>query len=175
MSITAYRNQSPTVHTSCFIHDFAHVIGNVTLEKDVSVWPMTVIRGDVNSIYIGAKTNIQDGSILHVTHKNKENPNGYPLQIGCSVTLGHRVILHGCTVGNYCLIGMASTIMDGATIEDHVLVGAGSIVPPGKLLKSGYLYLGTPVKQLRPITTTEKEMLSYSADHYVKLKNDYQI
>lgn len=134
---------------------------------------LVVIRGDVNSVSIGARTNIQDGSVLHVTHKSSYNPDGNPLVIGEDVTVGHKVMLHGCTIGNRVLVGMGSIVLDGATIEDDVMIGAGSLVPQNKRLESGYLYLGSPVKQIRPLKDTELEGLRYSANNYVKWKDEY--
>jgi carbonic anhydrase/acetyltransferase-like protein (isoleucine patch superfamily) len=132
-----------------------------------------VVRGDVNQISIGARTNIQDGSVLHVNHAGEYNPQGNPLVIGHDVTIGHRVVLHGCTIEDECLIGINSVVMDGAIIREQVLVGANSLVPPGKELASGYLYVGSPVKQIRALTATEKAFFKYSAQHYVALKDNY--
>jgi carbonic anhydrase/acetyltransferase-like protein (isoleucine patch superfamily) len=134
---------------------------------------MTVVRGDVHSITIGKGTNIQDVSILHVTHDGKFSPGGFPLVVGDYVTVGHRVILHACTVGNYCLIGMAATIMDGAVLGDKLIIGAGSLVPTGKELEGGYLYVGSPVKRVRELNDKELEFLEFSANHYVKLKDQH--
>jgi carbonic anhydrase/acetyltransferase-like protein (isoleucine patch superfamily) len=135
---------------------------------------MAVIRGDVNYIRIGRRTSIQDGSVLHVTHRHETLPEGHPLLIGDEVTVGHNVTLHGCTIGHRCLIGMGSTVLDGAILEEDVLLGAGSLVPPGKRLEGGYLWIGAPVKRARPLTETEREWLGYSSAHYVRLKNSYQ-
>ena len=148
------------------------IIGDVRIGENSSVWPLTVIRGDVNRITIGADTNIQDGSVLHVSHQGPYNEQGGALNIGDQVTVGHKAILHACTIHNECLIGMGSTVMDDAIIEPQVILGAGSLVPGGKVLQSGYLWLGNPVKRVRPLTDSEKEFLSYSAQHYVRLKND---
>lgn len=149
------------------------VIGNVELADDVSVWPLVAIRGDVNAVRIGARSNIQDGSILHVTHQSAHNPEGFPLLIGENVTVGHKAMLHGCTIGNRVLVGMGSILLDGAIIEDDVMIGAGSLVAPGKRLASGYLYLGSPARQVRPLTPEELEGLIYSANNYVRWKDDY--
>ena len=153
----------------------ALVIGRVTLEDDVSLWPYVVARGDVNSIRVGARSNIQDLSVLHVTHDGPYSPGGFPLVIGADVTVGHRCILHASTIGDRCLIGMGSIVMDGAVIEDEVLLGAGSLVAPGKRLASGHLYRGSPVQKIRPLTEQEREMLLYSAAHYMRLKDNYLI
>ena len=135
---------------------------------------MAVIRGDVNAIRIGARSNVQDGSVLHVTHDGPFSPGGAALSIGEEVTIGHGVILHACTIGNRCLIGMGATVMDRALLADQVYIGAGSLVPPGKQLESGYLYRGAPVVRARPLSEREIEFLSYSAAHYVRLKNRHQ-
>ncbi|WJV53525.1 gamma carbonic anhydrase family protein [Prodigiosinella aquatilis] len=149
------------------------VIGEVTLADDVSIWPLVTIRGDVNRIHIAARTNIQDGSVLHVTHCSEKNLQGNPLIIGENVTIGHKAMLHGCTIGNRVLIGMGSIILDGAIIEDDVMIGAGSLVSPGKVLEKGYLYLGSPAKKIRPLSPLEIEGLLYSANNYVLWKDEY--
>lgn len=164
----------PELAPDVYVDPNAVVIGDVILDADVSIWPGAVLRGDVNQIKVGARTNIQDNTVCHVEHKSTHNPEGHPLIIGADVTIGHQVILHGCTIHDACLIGMGSIILDGAIIHPHVLIGAGSLVPSGKILKSGYLYLGSPVKQIRALTEKELAWFDYSAKHYVKLKNDYQ-
>ena len=174
MSIRAFKNIWPQLANGAYIDPDATVIGDVHLGEHCSVWPGAVIRGDVNSIRIGDYTNIQDNSVLHVTHQN-EAFTGAPLSIGNYVTVGHAVVLHGCTVHDFCLIGMQSTILDNAIIEPYVIVGAGSLVSPNKRLESGYLYVGSPARKVRPLTEQEKEFLKYSAEYYSKLKNDYQI
>ncbi len=174
MNIRPFQQHKPDIGQRVFIDDAALVIGRVTLGDDASVWPMSVVRGDVDRIEIGARTNIQDNSVLHVTHYEKEfSPKGLPLIIGDDVTVGHRVTLHACTVGNRCLIGMSSTLLDGCVIQDDVMIGANTLVPPGKVLESGYLYVGSPVKQVRALTEKEIKFLMYSAAHYVKLKNEH--
>jgi carbonic anhydrase/acetyltransferase-like protein (isoleucine patch superfamily) len=174
MTIRSYQGKNPHIAASAYVDDSAVVIGDVTIGEDSSLWPQVVARGDVNIITIGSRTNIQDGSVLHVTHDGKYTPGGYALTVGDNVTVGHRVILHACTIGDLCLIGMASTIMDGAVLEPKVMLGAGSLVPGGKQLEGGYLYVGTPAKQVRPLTEEELESLAYSADHYVQVKNSHQ-
>jgi carbonic anhydrase/acetyltransferase-like protein (isoleucine patch superfamily) len=170
-----YQGISPRTGNGIYIHPSASVIGDVELGDHVSVWPGTVIRGDVNFIRIGAGTNVQDLSMLHVSHKSSWDPAGAPLIIGSNVTIGHKVILHGCTVEDECLIGMGSIIMDKAVVQKHVLVGAGTLVPEGKVLESGYLYLGSPARKIRQLTQKELEHFKYSANHYIKLKNQYLI
>lgn len=171
MSIRDFEGHFPEIDPSAYIDDSAVITGNVVIGEDVSVWPCTVIRGDVNFIRIGARTNIQDGSVLHVTHANPEytSDSGYPLLIGEDVTIGHKALLHACTIGNRCLIGMGAIVMDNTVVEDEVIVAAGSVVPAGKHLKSGYLYIGNPATQKRPLSNKERTFLSYSASNYVKL------
>lgn len=149
------------------------VVGDVRMADDVSIWPLVAIRGDVNHVIIGSRTNIQDGSVLHVTHKSAHNPEGCPLIIGEDVTIGHKVMLHGCTIGNRVLVGMGSILLDGVIVEDDIMIGAGSLVPQNKRLESGYLYLGSPVKQIRPLNEAEIAGLQYSANNYVKWKDEY--
>jgi len=168
-----YQGISPHIGADVYIHHSASVIGDVDLGDNASVWPGTVIRGDVNFIRIGPGTNVQDLSVLHVSHKSSWDPAGTPLIIGSNVTIGHKVILHGCTIEDECLIGMGSIIMDKVIVQKHVLVGAGSLVPEGKVLESGYLYLGSPAKRVRKLTDKELEHFLYSANHYIKLKNQY--
>ncbi len=173
MPIRKYLDITPAIAGSAFIDEMALVIGDVTIGEDASLWPMVVARGDVHSITVGARTNIQDGSILHVTSDNEFNPGGSPLVIGEDVTVGHGAILHACTIGDFSLVGMGATVLDGAIIEDHVMVGAGSLVAPGKKLESGYLYVGSPARQVRPLTEKEHAWLAYSSSHYVALKKSH--
>lgn len=173
MSIERYLNFTPVLGQRVYVAPSAVVIGRTTLADDVSIWPTAVVRGDVFSIEIGARSNIQDGSVLHVTHDGPHTPGGRALIIGSDVTVGHRVVLHACTVGNSCLIGMGSVVLDDAIIEDHVIVGAGSVISPGKRLESRGLYVGSPARRIRELRPEEIEFLSYSASHYVKLKDDY--
>ncbi|WP_137938889.1 gamma carbonic anhydrase family protein [Chitinivorax sp. B] len=173
-SIGSYQGMAPTVPASCFIHPGAQVIGDVVLGENVSIWPFAVVRGDVNSIRIGNNTNVQDLCMLHVSHRRPEDPEGAPLIIGENVTIGHQVALHGCTIGDECLIGIGTIVLDRVIIESQVVVGAGSLVPPGKVLKSGYLYLGRPVKEIRRLTEAELAHFKYSAEHYVRVKRHYQ-
>ncbi|ELY3774359.1 gamma carbonic anhydrase family protein [Cronobacter dublinensis] len=168
-----YKNTFPQTGQRVMVDSSSVVIGDVRMADDVGVWPLVVIRGDVNYVSVGARTNIQDGSVLHVTHKSSYNPDGNPLLIGEDVTVGHKVMLHGCTIGNRVLVGMGSIVLDGAIIEDDVMIGAGSLVPQNKRLESGYLYLGSPVKQIRPLKEAEREGLRYSANNYVKWKDEY--
>ncbi len=172
-NLRQYQGIYPTLGSENYIDPSAVVVGDITLANDVSIWPLVAARGDVNSIKIGARTNIQDGTVLHVTRKSDHNPSGNPLIIGDDVTVGHKCMLHGCTRGRRILVGRGAIIMDGATVEDDVFIGAGSLVPPNKTLISGYLYVGNPVKQVRLLKESESNFLSESAHNYVNLKNEY--
>jgi len=172
-SIRAYKGISPTIGNDVFIDPAAVVIGDVHLGDDSSVWPCAVIRGDMHRIRIGARTSVQDGSVLHITHAGQFNEQGYPLTIGDDVTIGHSVNLHGCTVGDRVLIGIGSIVLDGATIENDVVLGAGSLVPPGKTLASGFLYMGSPCQSIRPLKDAERAFFLYSSANYVKEKNQH--
>ncbi len=171
MSIRNFEDMTPDIAATAYVDPTALVIGSVTLAADVSLWPMVVARGDVNSISVGARTNIQDGTILHVSHDSEFAPGGFPLNIGADITVGHQCILHGCTVEDRCLVGMAATVMDGAVLHSGVLLGAGSLVPPGQELEGGFLWMGSPARKVRPLRDSEQAFLDYSAGHYVELKN----
>lgn len=172
-SIRSYKGICPQIGDRVYIDSSSVLVGDIQIGDDSSIWPMVAARGDVNHIRIGERSNIQDGSVLHVTHKNAANPDGYPLLIGNDVTVGHKVMLHGCTIKDRVLVGMGAIVLDGVIIEEEVMIGAGSLVPPGKVLESGYLYVGSPVKQARPLTDKERAFLQKSADNYVQNKNDY--
>lgn len=174
MAIEGFQGMVPNIGRNVFIHATATVIGEVTLADGVSVWPGAVLRGDVNFIRIGADTNIQDNAVLHVSHRRPEEPQGAPLIVGARVTIGHGALLHGCTVGDECLIGMGTLVMDHAVIEPHVLVGAGSLVTEGQVLQSGWLYLGRPARQLRRLSGEELALFAYQARHYTELARTYQ-
>ena len=173
MPLSNYLDTSPVIGDRAFLHSSCQIIGDVTIGDDSSVWCNTVLRGDVNRIVIGRGTNIQDLTMGHVSHKTADKPDGSPLIIGDYVTVGHSVILHGCTIGNECLIGMGSIIMDDVVIPDRVMVGAGSLISPGKVLESGMLYMGRPAKAVRKLTDEEIAYLRYSAEHYMRVKNNY--
>lgn len=168
-SIRAFDGHSPRIAEDAWVDPSAVVIGDVEIGSGSSIWPLCVVRGDIHAIRIGARTNIQDGSVLHVTHDSSYNPGGFPLVVGDDVTVGHKVMLHGCEIGHHCLIGMSAVVMDGAVIEPRVILAAGSLVPPGKRLESGHLYRGSPVQKARMLTDEELKFLDYVGGNYVKL------
>ena len=173
MNLRPYREHTPKLGAHVYIDPAALVIGNVEIGEDASLWPFVVARGDVNWIRVGARSNIQDASVLHVTHDGEYTPGGLPLIIGADVTVGHGAILHACTLEDACLIGMGATVLDGALVKTHAFVGAGAVVSPGKTVGSGELWLGNPARCVRKLSAEEIERLYYSAQHYVRLKNDY--
>lgn len=169
----SFRGKTPQLGDRVWVDDSAVLIGDVTIGEDSSVWPLVAIRGDMHRIRIGARTSIQDNSCLHITHASAYKPEGHPLTIGDDVTVGHMAMLHGCTIGSRVLVGMGTTILDGAVIEDEVIIGAGSLVPPGKRLETGFMYMGSPVKQIRPLNDKEIKYFQYAGLNYVKLKDEY--
>jgi carbonic anhydrase/acetyltransferase-like protein (isoleucine patch superfamily) len=173
MNIRPYAHLVPRVAASAYVDPAAVVIGDVEIGEDASFWPCAVARGDVHYIRVGARSNIQDGAVLHVTHDGPYSPGGLPLVIGADVTVGHGAILHACTIGDACLIGMHATVLDGAVVQRHAIIGAGALVPPGKIVGEGELWLGNPARRVRELSPQEIEKLSYSARQYVKLKNRY--
>ncbi|WP_043532677.1 gamma carbonic anhydrase family protein [Litchfieldella xinjiangensis] len=173
MTTRSFQGITPRLGERVYVDPTSVVLGDVALGDDCSVWPMAVIRGDMHRIRIGARCSIQDGSVLHITHASDFNPGGYPLTLGEDVTVGHKAILHGCTVGNRVLVGMGAIVMDGAVVEDDVLLAAGAVVPPGKHLESGHVYAGSPARAVRPLKESEREFFTYSAANYVKLKDQY--
>ena len=173
MPLEKYLDTFPQIGEQVYVHASAQIIGDVTIGAESSIWCHAVLRGDVNRIVVGRSSNIQDLTMCHVAHKTPEQPEGAPLIIGDFVTIGHGCLLHGCIIGNQCLVGMGTTVMDHAMVPDRVMIGAGSLVAPGKILESGYLYVGRPVKKIRPLTLEEMDYLRYSAEHYVRVKNNY--
>lgn len=171
MTIRTFENITPQLGRHAYVDETALVIGDVQIGEDSSVWPFTVVRGDVNQIRIGARSNIQDNSTIHVTHKSHYNPDGYATQIGDDVTVGHQVILHACRIGHRVLVGMGSIIMDNAQVGDDTIIGAGSLVTQDTVLEGGYLWIGRPVRRLRALSEEERERIVYSAQQYVRLKN----
>lgn len=171
--IRTFHETHPVFGERVYLDNSCVIVGSVEIGDDSSIWPFVAARGDVNTIRIGKRSNIQDGTILHVTRRSQSTPTGHPLTIGDEVTVGHHCMLHGCKLGNRILVGMSAVIMDDVVVEDDVIIGAGSLVPPGKRLKSGYLYVGSPIQQKRPLNESEKQFLSQSAQNYVALKDDY--
>lgn len=173
MAIRSWQGKHPALGARVYVDPAACVIGDVELGDDVSVWPGAVIRGDVRHIRVGARSNIQDGAIIHVTHDGPYSPGGLPCVIGADVTIGHGAVVHACTLGDACLIGMHATILDGAVVEAHAMVGAGAVITPGKRVASGELWLGNPARCVRTLDARAIEQLDYSAAHYVVLKDRY--
>ncbi len=173
MALRTYKSVAPNIGERCYIDESSVLVGDVSLGNDSSIWPLVAGRGDVNKIQIGDRTNIQDGTVLHVTRRSTQNPDGFPLIIGDDVTVGHKCMLHGCQLGNRILVGMGAIIMDGAIVEDDVFIGAGTLVPPNKRLESGYLYVGNPMQKKRPLKESESAFLKQSAINYVILKDEY--
>ena len=169
-----YRDRFPTLGQRAYVDPAASVIGDVVLGDDVSVWPFTVIRGDVNFVRIGDRTNIQDGTVVHVSHDGPHAKlGGFATVIGADCTIGHKAIVHACRIEDACLVGMGSTVLDGAVIQQHGFLGAGALLPPGKVMGAGEMWLGAPAKFARKLSDAEIEALFYSAGHYVKLKDEY--
>lgn len=174
MPIRRYLDHFPKIASSAYVSPESVVIGQVEICEEASLWSMAVARADVHQIYIGARSNIQDNTTLHVTHDSKYCVGGRPLIIGEGVTVGHQVTLHACTIEDYCLIGIGAIVLDGALLKPYTLLGAGSLVPPNKVLEGGYLWLGNPVKKVRILTDEEMEYLRYSANHYVRLAAEHK-
>lgn len=172
-SLREFDGIRPQVGERVLIDPSAVVLGSVTLGDDVSIWPQVAARGDVHRIAVGARSSIQDGCVLHVSHAGPYNPGGWPLTIGCDVTVGHQATLHGCTIGDRVLVGMGATVMDGAVVEDDVVIAAGALVTPGKQLRSGYLYAGSPAREVRALSDQEMDYFVYSAQNYVALKDQH--
>lgn len=172
-NIYRFMQERPHLGERVFVAPSAHVSGAVALGDDVSVWPMAVLRGDVNRITVGARSNIQDGSVLHVTHESTAQPGGRALLLGEDVTVGHAAILHACTIGDRCLVGMGAIVMDGALVEPDSLIAGGAVVTPGTVVPSGTLWRGNPARQARTLSAEEIAYHAYSAAHYVRLKNLY--
>lgn len=173
LSVRSYRGMAPRLGARVLVDPSSVVLGDVDIGDDSSIWPQVAVRGDMHRIRIGARTSIQDGSVLHITHAGPYNPDGWPLIIGDDVTVAHGVILHGCHIGNRVLIGMGSIVMDGAVVEDDVVIGANALVPPGKRLESGWLYTGSPARPKRELSQKERDYFRYSADNYVRLKDHH--
>jgi carbonic anhydrase/acetyltransferase-like protein (isoleucine patch superfamily) len=172
-ALRPYLDRFPVLGPRVYVDPAATVIGDVELAEDVSVWPGTILRGDVNYIRVGARTNVQDGTIVHVSHHSPYNKAGYPTLIGADVTIGHGTIIHACTIEDLCLIGMGACILDGATVKKYGFLGAGAVLGPGKVVGEAELWLGNPARLVRMLSEREIESLHYSAGHYVRLKDRY--
>lgn len=171
--IRNFMDKSPVMAPTAWVDSSAVVIGDVHLGSDVSIWPTAVLRGDVNSIRIGDRSNLQDGVIVHVNQPSQKRPDGSPCIVGNDVTVGHRATLHACTIGNEVLVGMGVIVLDDVIVEDQVIIGAGSVVAPGKTLESGFLYLGAPARKVRPLTDEEKAYFVKSARFYHELAQQH--
>jgi carbonic anhydrase/acetyltransferase-like protein (isoleucine patch superfamily) len=172
-NLRSFRGISPRLGARVYVDPAATVIGDVELGDDASIWPGAVARGDVHVIHIGARSNVQDGAIIHVTHDGPYTPGGFPTLIGADVTIGHGAVVHACTIEDACLIGMHATVLDGATVKKHGFVGAGSVIPPGKVVGERELWLGNPARMVRVLSDVQVEALYYSAANYVRLKDVY--
>lgn len=168
MAIIPYRGITPTIHPTVFLAEGSQIIGDVEIGKDSSVWFNTVIRGDVNFIRIGERTNIQDNTVIHVTNKK------FPTFIGANVTVGHNAVIHACTINDYCLIGMGAIVLDDARVGPYSLIAAGAVVTMGAKIPEGVLVAGIPGKIVRPLTNEEKESLKQSAQNYVDYVATYR-
>ena len=165
--IKMYQGIEPKIDETAFIAETVDVIGKVTIGKNSNIWYNSVLRADNNTITIGENTSIQDGSVVHVADE-------FPTIIGNNVTVGHKALIHGCTIGDNTLIGMGSIVLDGVEIGEYTLIGAGSLVPPGKKIPSGVLALGSPVRVIRELSEEEKKNLVQSALNYVKAADTYK-
>lgn len=173
-ALRPYRGKWPELGERVYVDPRASVGGDVILGDDVSVWPFTVLRGDVNFIRVGARTNIQDGTVVHVSHDGPHTRHGgFATIIGQDVTIGHRAIIHACRLEDACLIGMGAIVMDGAVVKKHGFVGAGALLAPGKIVGERELWLGNPGHFVRKLSDAEIDGLHYSAAHYVRLKDEY--
>ena len=174
MNLRPYLGKLPELGPRVYVDPAAAVIGDVVLAEDVSIWPMTVVRGDVNFVRIGARTNIQDGSVVHVSHDGPHSRlGGFATVIGADCTIGHKAVIHACTIENEVLIGMGAIVMDGAVVKKHAFVGAGALVSPGKVVGEGELWMGNPAKFVRRLSEEQIEGIRYSAQHYVRMKDRY--
>jgi carbonic anhydrase/acetyltransferase-like protein (isoleucine patch superfamily) len=173
MSIRSYKDFRPQLGQRVYVDSLAMILGQITLGDDASIWPFVAARGDVHRIEIGARSNIQDNAVLHVTHDGQYSPGGSPLIIGSDVTIGHSAVLHACTIEDACLIGMGAVVLDRAVIGKHSMIAAGAVVTPGKVVEPGSMWMGNPARFVRKLSDKEIEMLYYSAANYVKLKDEY--
>ena len=174
-SILEYQKKKPIIHKSVLVADGSRIIGDVEILKNSSVWFNCVIRGDVNNIKIGERTNIQDGTIIHVSSNgfSANGKMGYPTVIGDNGTIGHNATIHACKINDFSLIGMGSVILDNAKIEKYAFVAAGAVVTPGTIIKKYQLWAGNPAKFIREINDTEKKLLENTPDVYEKLRKEF--
>lgn len=174
-NIRPFEDKSPRIAQGAWVDETAVVIGDVSLGSGASIWPHCVVRGDIHRIEIGAETNVQDGCVLHVSHDSRFMPGGAPLILHERITVGHQVVLHGCEIGELCLIGIGARVLDRAVIQPRTMLGAGALVPPGRVLEGGYLYVGTPAQRSRTLTDRELEYLEYVAANYVSLAERHRV
>ena len=173
MPIYPYQEVYPTIDSSAFVHQDAVIIGDVHIGMYSSIWPGVVIRGDVNFVRIGSRTNIQDGSILHVTRPTKNNPQGTPLIIGDEVTIGHQVSLHACHLKNRSMVGIGAIVLDRVVLEEQAMVAAGSLVSPGKRIPAAELWIGSPARSVRLLRHDELAHHAETSQNYVRLAQSY--
>lgn len=174
MPIYSFEDLHPKIDPTAFVHPDATIIGDVTIGPRASVWPGVVIRGDIHRVVIGAESNVQDGSILHVTRPTEADPEGVPLLIGEQVLIGHQVTLHACTIERGAMIGMGAIILDRAHVGERAMLGAGSMLTPGKKIPPEQLWLGSPAKQARARTASEIEATAKTMANYVSLGERYR-
>ena len=173
MAIRSFKGITPRLGARSYVDPAAVLVGDVELGDDASLWPCAVVRGDVHHVRIGARTNVQDGAVIHVTHAGPYTDAGFPTIIGADVTIGHAAVIHACTIEDACLIGMHATVLDGAVVRRHGFVAAGAVIPPGQVGGERELWVGNPARKLRELADRAVEQLYYSAAHYVRLKDAY--
>lgn len=171
--IRPHHGVTPTIAADAFVAETAVVIGDVTIGEQASIWYGCVLRGDGNTIRVGARTNIQDGTIVHVNHE-REGAAGTRTIIGADVTIGHMALIHACTLEDGCFIGMQACVMDGAVVESGAMVAAGALVTPGKRVKRGELWGGSPAKPMRKLTEAELKHFGYTVEHYLEMAASYR-
>jgi carbonic anhydrase/acetyltransferase-like protein (isoleucine patch superfamily) len=167
VTLEPFRGVRPQVDPSAFVHPAATLIGGVTVGAEASIWPAAVLRGDDGAIVIGPQSSIQDGSVIHATEGLSHTT------VGARVTVGHKAILHGCTIGDDCLIGMGSILLDNAVIEPWAFVAAGTLIPPGKVVRSGEMVMGNPFRVVRKLTDKDREWIVHSWNVYVRRAREY--
>lgn len=165
--IREINGHKPKIHPTAYVHDTAEIIGKVTIEKNASVWPYCVLRGDIAEIVVGEETNVQDNTVIHTNE-------GLPTLLGKGISVGHGVILHGCTVKDHCIIGMGSILLDGSIVEEESIVGAGAVLSPNKKVPKGSMVLGIPARVMRPLRADELEHIRWNAREYIRLTELYR-